>query len=185
MTPGTVSVVWQCPFWRVEECTFTGPDGRERTWYSAARPNPHTVHMLAITPEGLVPVLRQWRAPLDDWVWELPAGVCDREGESLTQAARRELLEETGFLAGRVELLFTGTVSPGFTNELYNAFLCRELTRQSPGGGTGGERLVVHLVPFDALEDHFMQAVRSGELVDAKVLTLLLLARRALEVDGA
>jgi len=162
-----------------------GPDGRERTWYSAARPNPHTVHMLGITPDGLVPVLRQWRAPLDDWVWELPAGVCDRDGESLEETARRELLEETGFFAGRVERLFTGTVSPGLTNELYNAFLCRELARQSPGGGTGGERLVVHLVPFDALEDHFMRAVRGGELVDAKVLAHVLLARRALGVGGS
>ena len=94
-------VVWECPWWRVEERLFTSPDGAEHAYFSAHRPNPHTVHMLAITPDGLVPVLRQWRPPLEDWVWELPAGCCDVADERPEEAAARELLEETGWRGGR------------------------------------------------------------------------------------
>ena len=86
MPDGDPKVVWQCPYWRVEERGFTGPDGQTCTWWSARRPNPHTVHMLGITPQGYVPVLRQWRVPVQAWVWELPAGLCDVADEQPQQA---------------------------------------------------------------------------------------------------
>jgi ADP-ribose pyrophosphatase len=181
MQDGSARTVWECPWWRVEERDFSGPDGRPRKWYTARRPNPHTVHMLGLTADGLTPVLRQWRVPMQAWVWELPAGLCDREGEPLAEAARRELLEETGWLAGELHHLLCATVSPGLTDELYNAFLCLNLVRQSDGGGSGSERIEVHMVPFTELEQHFLNAAARSEWVDAKVLTHIRLAQRKLE----
>jgi len=180
MADGEPRVVWECPWWRVEERGFSGPDGQPRAWYSAHRPNPHTVHMLGITPDGLVPLLRQWRVPLQAWVWELPAGLCDVAGESMADAALRELLEETGYRAGVAHHLLTATVSPGLTDELYNAFLCLELVQAGAGGGTGGERLEVHLVPFRELQRTLLEYAERGELIDAKILTHIALAIKKL-----
>lgn len=144
--------------------------GEPHVWFSALRPNPETVHILGLTPEGMVPVLRQWRHPVGAWVWELPAGICDVAGESLEETARRELLEETGYRAGETLHVFRGTVSPGLTNELYNAFVCLDLQRVAQGGGVGGEQLEVRLVHVLELFDFALQAHRRAELIDAKVL---------------
>jgi len=173
-------VVWECPYWRVEESRYTGSDGRDRTWYTARRPNPNTVHMLGLTVDGQVPVLKQWRAPLGTHVWELPAGVCDVEGEAMMEAAARELEEETGYRPGEVHHLFSGTVSPGLTDELYHAYLCLDLQRVSEGGGTGGELIEVRHVPFRHLPAFLLALQRNGELVDAKVLTHVTLAMQRL-----
>jgi ADP-ribose pyrophosphatase len=169
-------VAWQCPWFRVEERHFTAADGEEHAYFSAHRPNPHTVHMLALTPDGQVPVLRQWRLPLEDWVWELPAGVCDVADERPEETAARELLEETGWQAGEVIHLLTGTVSPGLTDELYNAYLCLNLTQVGPGGGLGSERIEVRLVPFPQLLMFMLEAARVGDLVDSKVFAHITLA---------
>jgi ADP-ribose pyrophosphatase len=176
MADGPPRIAWECPYWRAEARAFTGPDGQERTWWSAKRPNPHTVHMLGISPAGYVPVLRQWRVPCQQWVWELPAGLCDVAHEPPQQTAQRELIEETGYASGEVHLLFTGTVSPGLTDELYNAFLCLDLERAGEGGGLGGERLEVHLIPLWDLKHFLLAEAAGGKLVDAKILTHYMLA---------
>jgi len=180
MEQGEPKTVWECRWWRVEERAFRGPDGKERRWYTARRPNPNTVHMLGVTPDGLVPLLRQWRIPVQDWVWELPAGLCDVEEEEIADTARRELEEETGYRAGEVQHLFTGTVSPGLSDELYNAFLCLDLEKVDEGGGTGSERIEVHLVPLKELGTKLLDAAAEGQLVDSKILTHLSLAMHRL-----
>jgi ADP-ribose pyrophosphatase len=139
--------------------------------------------MLGITPRGEVPLLRQWRAPLQKWVWELPAGLCDVQGESPVDAARRELEEETGWRAGELQLLFTGTVSPGLTDELFSAFLCLDMQHVSDGGGTGGERIEVHLVPLAQLAPFLMAEYAAGGLVDSKIFAHLALAEARLADD--
>jgi 8-oxo-dGTP pyrophosphatase MutT (NUDIX family) len=169
-------VVWECPYWRAEERRFTGADGQERIWYSAHRPDPNTVHILALTPDGLVPLLRQWRHPLEAWVWELPAGLCDVPSENLEETAIRELAEETGWHAAEMLHLFSGTVSPGLTDELYHAFLGLNLEQTGEGGGTGGEQIEVRYVPFTQLLMFVLEAARVGDLVDSKIITHITLA---------
>jgi ADP-ribose pyrophosphatase len=184
MAEGDTRTVWECPYWRVEEQRFTAPDGRARSWYTARRPDPNTVHMLGLTADGRIPVLRQYRIPCRAWVWELPAGVCDVDGESREQAALRELEEETGFRAGTIHHLLTATVSPGLTDELYNAYLCLDLERVSEGGGDGSERIELHLIEFGALPDLLLARAAAGELVDSKILTHCYLAARKLAELG-
>ena len=176
---GVPSVVWECPWWRVEEWQFQ-VGGKDYRWYAAQRPIADTVHILGLTADGLVPVLRQWRVPLQAWVWELPAGLCDVVGEPPEAAALRELEEETGYSAARIRLVGRGTVSPGLTNELWNAYLATSLTRTGEGGGVHAERIELSLLPLDGLDEWLIARSAAGELVDSKIFGHLALARRAL-----
>lgn len=168
--------VWHCPYWRVEAKRFTGGDGEEYVWYSAKRPNPETVHVLGLTNDGMVPVIRQWRHPLGAFVWELPAGLCDIEDEPMTQTALRELEEETGYRGRRVLHLMRGTVTPGLSDEIFNAFLVLGLERVGEGGGTASEQIEVELLPFGELFSIMLERSRQGELVDSKVFSHISLA---------
>jgi ADP-ribose pyrophosphatase len=163
-------VVWECPWWRVEEESFRGPDGVLRQWYTARRPNPETVHMLALDAQGRVPLLRQYRVPMRGWVWELPAGLSDPADPSLEETARRELQEETGLFAARIVHLLRATVSPGITDEFYNAFLCLDCEVRAGGGGVHGEQIEVTLVPLGRLEQFVLERAAAGELVDSKII---------------
>lgn len=184
MAVNETRTVWECPYWRVDETQFTTPWGQTKTWWSARRPNPNTVHMLGLTAEGKVPLLKQYRVPCGEWVWELPAGVCDVDGESMEQAALRELEEEAGYRARAIHHLLTATVSPGLTDEVYNAYLCLELERVSAGGGDASEQIELHLVDFGELPGVLLANSARGELVDAKILTHYYLAQRKLAELG-
>src|SRR5579863_319077 len=67
------------------------------------------IAIVARTPEGRIPIVRQYRPAVESFTWELPAGLVDR-GEQPAQSARRELLEETGYAARSIVSL--GTASP-------------------------------------------------------------------------
>jgi len=174
--PPEPRVVWECPWWRVEQEDFRGPDGVLRQWYTARRPNPETVHMLALDAQGRVPLLRQYRVPLHAWVWELPAGLSDPDDPSLEETARRELLEETGLFAGRVLHLLRATVSPGITDEIYNAYLCLDCEERGSGGGVHGEQIEVRRVALGSLEQFVLERAAAGELTDSKIIAHIRLA---------
>ena len=173
-------MLWESPHFSVVEHKV-GSGAGAYGYYSCQRPGPHTVHILALTPQDEVVLVRQYRPPVGKEVIELPAGVCDREGEGLVETARRELLEETGYRAQDVELVFSGTVSPGLSNEIYNLFLATGAVRQGKGGGVGHEKIHVFLKPRRRLLDYLVEESLIGEvLVDAKIPTALALAGKYL-----
>ncbi len=110
--------------------------------------------------------------------------MCDVDGESRELAALRELKEETGFSARTIYHLLTATVSPGLTDEVYNAYLCLNLDKVDDGGGDGSERIELHLIDFAALPDQLLARAAGGELVDSKILTHYYLAARKLAELG-
>ena len=116
---------------------------------NTARP---AVAVVAVTDAGKVVLVEQPRPPVGRTVIELPAGlagdVAGAEDESLLKAAKRELLEETGYVAEHWMELFRGYSSPGLTDESNVVFLARGLTRRGNGGGDPGERITVHEVPL-------------------------------------
>jgi ADP-ribose pyrophosphatase len=140
------------------------------------------VVIVAVTAEGQLVLVEQYRIPLGRRVIELPAGlVGDAAGgphEGPAEAARRELLEETGYEAARLDFLTNGPSSPGLAAETYAVFLAREAYRVGPGGGDHAEDIQVHLVSLDQAEAWLEAKRRLGVMVDPKVYAGLYFATR-------
>src|SRR5688572_5517716 len=84
--------------------------------------HPGSAVMMALDLKGRVLLVRQFRLPANDYMWELPAGRLD-EGETALDAARRELREETGYSAAKWTELASYFASPGFLEERMTVFL--------------------------------------------------------------
>ncbi|MGH9127667.1 MAG: NUDIX hydrolase [Acidimicrobiales bacterium] len=134
-------------------------------------------------PAGAPAVLlvRQYRAAVDRWLLELPAGKRDVSGEAPEQTARRELEEEVGMRAGRMEELVSFYNSPGFCDEHTYVYLARGLTPcdTSPHGVEEG-LMAIEQLPLEAAA----AMVRRGEIEDAKTIVGLCLARETLRQAG-
>lgn len=138
------------------------------------------VAVVALTDDGELLLVEQYREPVRGRVVELPAGLAGdeagREGEDLESAARRELLEETGFEAARFDVLAEGPPSAGLTSELVTILRGWDLAARGPGGGAGEEEISVHRVPVDRVDEWLGDRVARGVLVDPKVWAGLRLA---------
>jgi ADP-ribose pyrophosphatase len=123
-------------------------------------------------------LVRQWRVATGRVLFEVPAGKRDVEGESPEATANRELEEEIGFVAGRLDELSEFYNSPGFCDEYTHLFLATQLEERTRGAVSHEEAaMTVERVPLDRVDD----LIASRELIDAKSIIGLLLARRFLE----
>jgi len=87
-----------------------------------------SVGVVALDGDDRVVLVRQYRHPLGEVIWELPAGLIDVAGEPLVDAAARELAEEVDLRAGRYDLLADANPSPGCSDEVIRLFLARDLS---------------------------------------------------------
>ncbi|PTX96106.1 NUDIX hydrolase [Spartobacteria bacterium LR76] len=133
------------------------------------------VAMLAITDENKVLLIEQFRPPLGKTVVEIPAGLAGdiSEGEPLVEAARRELLEETGYDAAELEQVFEGPSSAGLTDEVITIFLARELKKAGMGVGDGSEKITLHEIPLAEVDRWLKSRQALGHIVDSRVYTAL------------
>jgi ADP-ribose pyrophosphatase len=129
------------------------------------------VGIVAVTPDGKLVLVEQYRQPVAANVIELPAGLAGDDGgeEDLAVAARRELLEETGYEAGQLARLFEGLSSAGLSDETITFFHATKLKKVGPGGGDAHENIRVHEVPLSQLPGWLMQQEARGAKVDLKV----------------
>lgn len=144
------------------------------TWDFARRPQSDTcVGILAITDAQEILLVEQFRVPLQRRAIEIPAGICGDEpehlGESIAETAVRELLEETGYRAGSMELLIASPSSPGMTSEHMHFFRGRDLVRETAGGGTGSEDIIVHHVPLAGLREWLSARAAEGIAIDFRI----------------
>ena len=149
---------------------FRGPDGEE--FERDVVHHPGAVAVVPLHDDGTVTLVRQYRASLDSELLEVPAGLRDVDGEDDELTAARELQEEAGLAAGRLERLVGFHNSPGFCDEQVVVFLATELT-EVPDDRHGAEEQLMTLerVPLaDALA-----MVDDGRITDAKTIIGLLL----------
>jgi ADP-ribose pyrophosphatase len=141
------------------------------------------VVIVPVTSDGRLVLVEQFRVPVAARVIELPAGLVgdtdEFHGEDLAAAARRELLEETGYEARSLKPLLTGPVSAGLSTEMITVFLARGARRVAAGGGDASEDIKVHAVPLAKVEAWLARRQAKGALVDAKVYAGLHFAKRA------
>ena len=158
-------VLAETPFLR-----FVRRDG----WSYVQRPNIcGIVGIVPRTVDGEVVLIEQYRKPLGHTVIEWPAGLAGdlpgAENEPLEAAARRELLEETGYDSDEWRKLFVGVSSPGLTDEEITFFLADNARRVSEGGGDDSEQITVHVVPLEEVDTWLAEKVAEGHHLDAKV----------------
>ena len=131
------------------------------------------VCVAARTKDDRIVLVEQYRPPVACRVIELPAGLCgdiaDEADELLETAARRELLEETGYRANRLRNVATVASSAGMTNEVATLFVADDIEKIAAGGGDESENITVHEIPFDEVHEWLRRAQESGKLVDARV----------------
>jgi ADP-ribose pyrophosphatase len=141
--------------------------------------HPGASAVVALTPGRDVLLVRQIREAVREALLEIPAGILDREGEEPIDCASRELLEETGYRAERIEPLASIYSSPGFSDELIHLFLA-EVPDGDPEG-KGEEAVEVVRMPLDAA----VAEIERGTIKDAKSVAGLLLAFNSSKRDAA
>lgn len=162
-----VEVMWEGRFIRAV---------RRGKWeYVGRRGGIEAAVILAITPADEVILVEQYRVPLGRHSLELPAGLVgdDAEGEGVTSAAARELEEETGYRAGRIEELGFFYASPGMTSEGFTLVRAHDVEKIGDGGGVVGEDIEVILVPRAELPAFVAAKRAAGVAIDVKMLLLL------------
>ena len=142
-------------------------------WESCERTHAQgmAVIVIAVTPADEVLFVEQFRIPLGARTIEMPAGLVgdDHAEDTLVDAARRELVEETGWSPGRVEVLLTGPTSSGMSNERIAFVRARDLVRVGDGGGVDDENIVVHAVPRAQAPAWLMRKRAEGYELDLKL----------------
>ncbi|MCK7595288.1 NUDIX hydrolase [Pseudomarimonas salicorniae] len=141
-------------------------------WEYAERTNASSaVIVVAITPEDKVLFVEQYRVPIEARSIEMPAGLVGDlgEAESVEVAARRELLEETGWAAEHIEYLMAGPSSSGMSNEMIAFVRASGLSRQGAGGGDETEQITVHEVPRAEVAAWLFQKMNEGFSIDPKL----------------
>ena len=145
--------------------------------------NKNAVVVVALDDVDRVVLIKQYRHAVGKRLWELPAGLCDVDGEDLVVTAARELAEEADLNAGRFDLLVDLHPSPGFSAEKVRIFLARELTPvpEDQRHERTDEEADIEIVWRDL--DEAVAMVLRGEITNAAAVAGLLAAARARE-DG-
>jgi len=145
---------------------------RRGRWEFAERTNSGcAVIVVAVTPDDTVLFVEQYRTPIQCVSIEMPAGLVGDHGEeeAMEVAAKRELLEETGWMAERVEFLMQGPSSSGMSNEMIGFVRAHGLTRVNAGGGDASENITVHEVPRARVAAWLDSKRREGYSIDPKL----------------
>jgi ADP-ribose pyrophosphatase len=134
--------------------------------------------ILAAFPDNHILLINQHRYPLDKFIWELPAGKLNRDEDPLN-CAKRELEEETGYLADGWKKLTSIYTTPGFCNELLHIYIATKL-KEAPGGRkleAGEATMTMKKVPLQEA----IAMIERLEIVDSKTICGIMIGERILK----
>ena len=163
---GVEEIVWQGKFVTAK---------RKGKWEYVSRARGIKAAVILAVEDGHVLLVEQYRVPLGRNCIELPAGLIgdETEGEDPLEAAGRELEEETGYRATKLESLGEYYSSPGMVSESFTLVRASGLAKVGEGGGTDGEDITVHRVALNALQGFLDEKRSEGMGVDVRLLMLL------------
>ena len=144
-------------------------------WEYASRARDIRAVVVLAEHDGKVILVEQPRVPTDCRCIELPAGLVGDEDPNATveSTALKELEEETGFTAGRIERLGDFYASPGMLSEGFTLVRAHGVRKVGQGGGDENEDIKVHLVPRSEVANFLEQKRAEGFGMDVKLLLLL------------
>lgn len=134
------------------------------------------VALAAVTPEGKMVMVRQYRKAAGKAILEVPAGKIEK-GEDHRLTAERELKEETGYSAGKIEHITSFYTSIGYSTEVIYLYYASDLT---PGETDFDDNEAIEVLEYDLPE--LKKMVFSGEIEDAKTIAAILLVESAMQI---
>lgn len=137
--------------------------------------------VVPLRDNGDVILVRQYRYPHKKFILELPAGKLEPNEDPL-EAAKRELQEETGYIADKYEKLTAMYTTPGFCNEVLHIYLATGLKKSEQGQNLdeGEQSLTVEYLPFS----NVVEMIEHGEIGDSKTIAGILLTERKLRKNS-
>lgn len=165
-------VVFQGKILNLRVDTVRLPSGRIATREIAEHSN--SICVVPIDDDGNVVMVRQYRKPVEAALLEVPAGGVE-EGEVSEETVQRELQEEVGYRAGKLQHLSSFWLAPGWCTEYMHAYLATDLTSAALDSDDD-ENILVERVPLEQT----LELIASGEIQDVKSIAALLLAVRLL-----
>jgi len=136
--------------------------------------HPGAVAIIPITSDNKIIMVRQYRKPVEDFLLEIPAGKLEYN-EKTELCARRELEEETGYSAERMEYLFSFYSTPGFSNEIMHLFIAQKLI-QGETKPDEDEYLSIECYSLNEL----LEMIFNGRIKDSKTIIGILAAKEHL-----
>lgn len=182
MTITNRTTQWKGKYLKTSVLDYRDRHGISRQWEIVERIGTDgVVIIVGITQDNDVILIRQYRPALDAYVIELPAGLIE-PGEAPLETARRELIEETGFVPSQTDVLTNGVLSTGIVAEHWHAIIAtgaRKATRQERKlhMPDESEDIEVLSVPLDGFQTHLQQMEREGGKIDIRIFGLVELAR--------
>lgn len=149
------------------------PNGRESTREIVVHRG--AIAVVPLADNDKIVMIRQFRQAAGEVLVEIPAGTLE-PGEDPDACAHREMQEEIGYRADRLELMFRSYLAPGYSTEMLHTFLARGLTQVS-AEREPDEFIEVIEVPIDEA----LRMIQTGEIKDAKTICGVLMAKRTLE----
>ncbi len=166
-----------CKVFKIVKRRYRHPDGREGDFYvKIAR---DWVQVAALTPDGKIVLVNQFRFGVEKTSWEFPGGVID-EGESPAKAAARELLEETGYAGNRPKLLARIRPNPAILNNTAHIYIIENCKKVSGTHFDPNEEVQTKLYNLDELDS----LVKRGKIFHSIAIDALYFLQKYLDSKG-
>ncbi|MBI4313178.1 MAG: NUDIX hydrolase [Candidatus Omnitrophica bacterium] len=139
--------------------------------------HPPSVVLLPVLPDGRIVMIRQFRAAIERFIHEIPAGTSE-PGESILACCRRELAEEIGYSAAHYELLLRFFPAPGVSTEEMRLYRARGLKKLANPPAKDRDEMIA---PFIVSASQAIAMVKRNEIIDAKSILGILIGLKAVQ----
>ncbi len=173
-------LMYEGNYLNIVDTYFQDKGGRNYVWETVQRKNTYkkgAVVIVALTEENELILERNWRAPIGSFVIQFPAGLTDKKGESEKEAAKRELLEETGFKAKKLIPIISTPLCPALATTEATYFFAQKVEFTGKQNTEDIEKIEVLKIPREKIYDFIFNLPKDTQL-DLRVLGILWILER-------